>query len=650
MPSSAPTRSLPKRPSWSQLRKQAKDLRKSFLAGDLDAVAEVRRFERSPDPLNFALADAQRVLARAYGFTSWAKLKQHVDGVNVRAFCAAANAGDVAAVRKLAEARPELVHLECGGDFGERVALHFAVLNRDAEMTRALMESGSDARKGFWPHRDATSAFTIAQERGYDEIVAIIQQQEERRRQELSSSGSKVSSKTDDVLKAILDGRCDEAIGLLESDSSLIRVCDNHGVTPLHVAAWTHNPELIRWLLDHQARVDARAPYDVPSYLYQVPAGSGWTSLDYAAITAGWSAYDGKVAFLENARHGRARFEETVELLCSHGAKLTPRAAVAIGDRQAVLTMHREGRLENEIHFFRGGLLSIAVRVNRIEMVALLLDLGCDVDESASAKAEDGGRSWGMPLWFAATCGRHDIAGLLLARGADVNAVVYACGDSLCNAYSNRDEPMQALLLEHGARITVEHVAARKDRETALAILEGRLPGASLNAGDLTQEDLAEQMLWAAGSNDPEIVRMCLPYTQRTPDDPWWNYVLMHATQPESFRLVLEHGVDPDVAGEGGYSMLQHLATTPVDGEHRVTFAAMLLDAGASLERRDPVLKSTPLGWACRWGRIELARLYLGRGANAVEPDAEDWATPLAWAAKGRHFALVELLHSHGAQ
>jgi hypothetical protein len=73
------------------------------------AVAEVERFERSPDPADFALADAQRLLARAYGFSSWPALKNHVEGVNFAAFLAAAEAGDVAAVRRLAKTRPDLV-------------------------------------------------------------------------------------------------------------------------------------------------------------------------------------------------------------------------------------------------------------------------------------------------------------------------------------------------------------------------------------------------------------------------------------------------------------------------------------------------------------------------------------------------------------
>jgi hypothetical protein len=63
----------------------------------------------------------------------------------------------------------------------------------------------------------------------------------------------------------------------------------------------------------------------------------------------------------------------------------------------------------------------------------------------------------------------------------------------------------------------------------------------------------------------------------------------------------------------------------------------MLLDAGASTGIRDHLLKSTPLGWACRWGRIEIAKLLLERDADAVEPGAEPWASPRARAEKNRN-------------
>ena len=60
-----------------------------------------------------------------------------------------------------------------------------------------------------------------------------------------------------------------------------------------------------------------------------------------------------------------------------------------------------------------------------------------------------------------------------------------------------------------------------------------------------------------------------------------------------------------------------------------IGFATAVLDAGGRLDIRDDLLKSTPLGWACRWGLADLVKLFLDRGADPVELDAKPWATPL---------------------
>ena len=62
---------------------------------------------RHADTASFALHDAQLVLARAYGFDSWTKLKAFVDGITVRRFIDAVRDGDLDAVRSMVTARPE---------------------------------------------------------------------------------------------------------------------------------------------------------------------------------------------------------------------------------------------------------------------------------------------------------------------------------------------------------------------------------------------------------------------------------------------------------------------------------------------------------------------------------------------------------------
>ncbi len=75
----------------------------------------------------------------------------------------------------------------------EHKALHVAVLHQQPAMVRLLMRHGADARRGIWPHRDATAALTIAEERGYDEIAAIILDEERRRNRPAALLGLETS-------------------------------------------------------------------------------------------------------------------------------------------------------------------------------------------------------------------------------------------------------------------------------------------------------------------------------------------------------------------------------------------------------------------------------------------------------------------------
>ena len=90
-----PTRTLADRPHLDQLRRQARELLDAFREGSAGAAEEVLAHYRHADPASFALHDAQLVLARAYGFDSWPKLKAFVDGVTVRRLVEAVRDGDL---------------------------------------------------------------------------------------------------------------------------------------------------------------------------------------------------------------------------------------------------------------------------------------------------------------------------------------------------------------------------------------------------------------------------------------------------------------------------------------------------------------------------------------------------------------------------
>jgi len=67
--------SLPERPDLGQLRRQAKELRRSALAGDRDAVERLLR-HADVDPATVTLSTAQLVIAREFGFASWPRLTE----------------------------------------------------------------------------------------------------------------------------------------------------------------------------------------------------------------------------------------------------------------------------------------------------------------------------------------------------------------------------------------------------------------------------------------------------------------------------------------------------------------------------------------------------------------------------------------------
>ena len=70
-------RRLPGQPHLEHLRKQAKTLLRRARANDAEALGLVDRYDPGDDPLT--LARAQRVLARAYGFAGWSKLRAHLE-------------------------------------------------------------------------------------------------------------------------------------------------------------------------------------------------------------------------------------------------------------------------------------------------------------------------------------------------------------------------------------------------------------------------------------------------------------------------------------------------------------------------------------------------------------------------------------------
>jgi hypothetical protein len=171
------SRTLPARPSLTQLRKQARELLRDHRAGSAAAAARIAAHHpqlkgRAPDAVlahPLALVDAQLVVAREYGFASWAALKHRAEIVSrIAQFqphprfaeaLAALDAGDAGRLRTLLASDPTLVSARTNldppyGYFSAATLLHHVAGNpwRDdrrlppniVEIARVLLEAGAD--------------------------------------------------------------------------------------------------------------------------------------------------------------------------------------------------------------------------------------------------------------------------------------------------------------------------------------------------------------------------------------------------------------------------------------------------------------------------------------------------------------------------
>lgn len=168
--------SLPARPSLAQLKRRASELLKAQRAHKASAAARIiahhpRFRQREPHAafeFPFALADAQLVIAREFGFESWADLKHRVEIAGKLAgfrphpalddAVAAIVAGDIGRLHALLDAHPELVHARTNLEppyhyFTAATLLHHVAWNPSreeplpsniVEIARLLLERGAD--------------------------------------------------------------------------------------------------------------------------------------------------------------------------------------------------------------------------------------------------------------------------------------------------------------------------------------------------------------------------------------------------------------------------------------------------------------------------------------------------------------------------
>jgi hypothetical protein len=230
---------LPARPNLEMQQKRAKELLRSAWAGEGAALTRIRALHPQPPAIDaLTLSDAQLVVARGYGFASWAAMKRKIESLTkapVGQFLDALYAGDAALVRALldehADVRAAINEPIC--HFNGRPVAH---ARKNLPLLDVLLAHGADLnlKSAWWAGGFGLLEYGCTPE----EAAPLIER-----------------GATVDIFAAAHLGMFDRVQALVERDPSLVRARGGDGKTPLHCS---RTVEIAGYLLDRGAEIDAR--------------------------------------------------------------------------------------------------------------------------------------------------------------------------------------------------------------------------------------------------------------------------------------------------------------------------------------------------------------------------------------------------------
>jgi ankyrin repeat protein len=232
------SQTLPERADVRQLRTQAKELLQSLHAAQSEAIRLANQHDPKLSPTGAKLTDAQRILAREYGFSSWPDLVEKVETpILLEKFKEAIDRDDPESLSKLLKLKPSLrKHLNDPIFTFDSPAMLRVIQGKNAiRMVRLLTQYGADpnARSGWWA--GSFSALDHARPEVLDTLL---------------EAGAKF-----DVWSAAAQGRADVLATILDEDPSLIDAPGGDGMTPLHFAGTL---EIAKLLVDRGAKLDIK--------------------------------------------------------------------------------------------------------------------------------------------------------------------------------------------------------------------------------------------------------------------------------------------------------------------------------------------------------------------------------------------------------
>ena len=229
----------PARPNLEMQRKLAKRLLRDAWSGDAEVIARVQAFHPGTvDPDAMKLHDAQLVIARGYGFESWAAMARKIESLTltpIEKFDVAVRAGDAERAHELLSSHADVRARidEPRFDF-DSSAIHQG--KKNLVLVDVLLRHGADinARSAWWAG-------------GFGILESALTLDEAR---PLIARGARVT-----VWAAAGLGLLDDLKELVRADPEVVRARGGDGKTPLHCAA---NGEIARLLLDSGAELETR--------------------------------------------------------------------------------------------------------------------------------------------------------------------------------------------------------------------------------------------------------------------------------------------------------------------------------------------------------------------------------------------------------
>ena len=533
--------------------------------------------------------------------------------VHIVGLCNAAAVGDAERVRHMLKADPSLVP-EQNPDTG-RTPLQHAVMGHHTAVVKLLLDAGADPLRGIYPMRIITSPLTMAEDRGYQDIVDLIQ---------AALYKDDITPRGETFCQAIRDGKMDTVYAMMEDTPEIVKETDLKGNTGLHSAASYRHWRLVMDLLDRGVEVDRRN-------------------------------HDKNRAIEEVMMQDHPMALMITGLLLDRGAEYDILTACALNDIISVRTMLDSDAALANYHphqnprsvFFP---LVIAAKKGYKEIVELLLAHNADLDA-------------GLPLYFAIDHEHNEIAHLLLDHGARADMDSYPSMFRISDAVVFRGN--QALIdrvIINGGRPHVYTYAKEKNYLVLSELLKPSIGWANnqeLDPGHAKNRDLVLE--WAIYFGDANLVKMCLDLKPEYNQIEWfkWIWELTRneagpaAQRVEVLKLILGYGVDPNIWSKHDVNLLHLHGCSPRSIDHnteeiQIALAGVLLDYGADINALDGNLKSTPLAWRCLYGHKAVAEFLLDRGADPNAAGAP-WATPLAWAERKGWIDIVSMLKQRGA-